>query len=37
MMAGQSAGLVRDLPSASEIVRAVVAEAETTIQRLAAS
>jgi nitronate monooxygenase len=36
MMAGQGAGLVRDLPPASEIVRAVVAEAEATIRRLAA-
>jgi nitronate monooxygenase len=36
MMAGQSAGLIAGLPSAAEVVRAIVAEAEATLQRLGA-
>jgi nitronate monooxygenase len=34
LMAGQSAGFVADLPSAGEVVRAIVAEAEMTLRRL---
>lgn len=34
MMAGQSAGLVTELPSAADVVRAIVAEAEATLKRL---
>jgi nitronate monooxygenase len=36
MMAGQSAGLVTDLPSAGEVVRAIAAEADATMSRLRA-
>jgi nitronate monooxygenase len=34
MMVGQSAGLVRDLPSAADVVRAIVAEAEAALRRV---
>jgi nitronate monooxygenase len=34
MMAGQSAGLIKDLPSAGEVVRRVVEEAEEVIKKL---
>ena len=34
MMAGQSAGLITDLPSAADVVRGIVAEAEATLERL---
>jgi nitronate monooxygenase len=34
MMAGKSAGLIHDLPAAAEVVRAIVAEIETTRHRL---
>jgi nitronate monooxygenase len=36
MMAGQSAGLVSDLPSASDVVRTIVAEADAALRRVAA-
>ena len=36
MMAGQSAGLITDLPSAGDVVRAIVAEADEVLTRLAA-
>ena len=36
MMAGQSAGLIADLPSAGDVVRAIVAEADEVLKRLAA-
>ena len=36
MMAGQSAGLIADLPSAGDVVRAIVAEADQVLKRLAA-
>jgi nitronate monooxygenase len=35
MMAGQSAGLVNDLPSAADVVRSLVSEADATLERLA--
>jgi nitronate monooxygenase len=35
MMAGQSAGLIADLPSAGDVVRAIVAEADEVLKRLA--
>jgi nitronate monooxygenase len=34
LMAGQSAGLVRDLPGAGEVVRALVREAEEALEKL---
>ena len=35
VMAGQSAGLIADLPSAGDVVRAIVAEADEVLKRLA--
>jgi nitronate monooxygenase len=35
MMAGQSAGLVKDLPSAADVVRSLMAEADATLARMA--
>ena len=34
MMAGQSAGLLTDIPSAADVVRAIAAEADATLRRL---
>ena len=34
MMAGQSAGLIADLPGAGDVVRRIVAEAGATLSRL---
>ena len=34
MMAGQSAGLIRDLPSAADVFRSIIKEAEATLRRL---
>jgi nitronate monooxygenase len=34
LYAGQSAGLIRDLPGAADVVRSIVAEAQAVVQRL---
>jgi hypothetical protein len=34
MLAGQSMGLIHDLPSASDVVRTLISEAELIIARL---
>jgi hypothetical protein len=35
MMAGQSAGLIKELPSAGDVVRPIIGSAEETLRRLA--